>query len=239
MKRYNAIYFSNHSSNGYKDELPWAAAWLAKATGNSSYIDLADFLYDQGDLDSFIPHELGWNDKTLGACVLLYELTGDSKYQKCIDGWMNWVLDEATYTPLGMIYLGMWGPLRMAANTAHVCAQVANLGLWQAECDTLVKNQINYALGDNGHSYVVGFGTNPPCREHHRAASCPDMPESCGDDDFESMECNPQTLYGALVGGPDENDIWQDDRADYVHNEVACDFNAGFTSAVAYLVTAY
>ena len=226
------------SSHGYKDELPWAAAWLAKATGDPQYIDLADSLYDEGDLGSYVPHELGWNNKTLGACVLLYELTGFSKYQTCIDGWMNWVLYEATYTPLGMIYLKMWGTLRRAANIAHVCAQVANLGLWQTECDSLVKSQINYALGDTGHSYVVGFGADPPCREHHRASSCPDMPETCGDDDFESPDCNPQVLYGGLVGGPDENDLWQDDRGDYVHNEVALDYNAGFTSALAYLVTA-
>ena len=59
------------------DELPWAAAWLAKATGENSYIDVAEFLFDEGDLGSSVPQELGWNDKTLGACVLLYELTGD------------------------------------------------------------------------------------------------------------------------------------------------------------------
>ena len=152
---------------------------------------------------------------------------------------MNWVLNEATYTPMGLIYLGMWGPLRMAANTAHVCAQLHHLGLYQTECDTLIKNQINYALGDTGHSYVVGFGIDPPCREHHRAASCPDIPESCGDPEFESQDCNPQILYGGLVGGPDEYDAWVDERSDYVHNEVACDYNAGFTSAVAYLVNAY
>ena len=35
------------------------------------------------------------------------------------------------------------------------------------------KRQIDYALGDNPgkHSYVVGFGTNPPTHVHHRAAS--------------------------------------------------------------------
>ena len=29
--------------------------------------------------------------------------------------------------------------------------------------------QIHYALGDAGHSFVVGFGTNPPVQPHHRA----------------------------------------------------------------------
>ena len=44
---------------------------------------------------------------------------------------------------------------------------------------------------------------------------------------------NPFVLYGALVGGPDANDNYVDDRNDYVANEVACDYNAGFQSAIA------
>lgn len=32
------------------------------------------------------------------------------------------------------------------------------------------KKQIDYALGDGGHSFVVGVGKNPPERPHHRAA---------------------------------------------------------------------
>ena len=38
------------------------------------------------------------------------------------------------------------------------------------------------------------------------------------------------------MGGPDENDNYVDDRSDYVKNEVADDYNAGFQSAVAALV---
>ena len=32
------------------------------------------------------------------------------------------------------------------------------------------EQQINYALGDGGHSYVCGFGDNPPERPHHRCS---------------------------------------------------------------------
>jgi hypothetical protein len=39
------------------------------------------------------------------------------------------------------------------------------------------------------------------------------------------------------VGGPDQNDNYVDDRSDYVHNEVATDYNAGFQSALAALIT--
>jgi hypothetical protein len=39
-----------------------------------------------------------------------------------------------------------------------------------------------------------------------------------------------------MVGGPDENDRYVDDRKDYVMNEVTTEYNAGFQSAVATLI---
>ena len=75
--------------------------------------------------------------------------------------------------------------------------------------------------------------------KHLRSSSCPGVPESCnkgGADVGGPPGDNPFTLFGALVGGPDENDNYVDDRSDYVSNEVACDYNAGFQSAlVAYI----
>ena len=63
-----------------------------------------------------------------------------------------------------------------------------------------------------------------------RSSSCPPVPQSCNGG---APGANPFTLYGALVGGPDEWDNYVDDRNDYVANEVACDYNAGFQSALA------
>jgi hypothetical protein len=40
-------------------------------------------------------------------------------------------------------------------------------------------------------------------------------------------------LYGAMVGGPNASDQYTDDISDYVSNEVATDYNAGFTGALA------
>ena len=40
-------------------------------------------------------------------------------------------------------------------------------------------------------------------------------------------------LHGALVGGPDANDDYTDSRQDYVMNEVACDYNAGYQTVLA------
>nr|KAG5691513.1 hypothetical protein BaRGS_017726 [Batillaria attramentaria] len=93
--------------------------------------------------------------------------------------------------------------------------------------------QIHYSLGDSGRSYVIGFGKNYPTRPHHRASSCPMLPAPCGWEAQQAPGPNPHTLYGALVGGPGKHDDYTDDRKDYVHNEVACDYNAGFQSACA------
>ena len=63
--------------------------------------------------------------------------------------------------------------------------------------------------------------------------SCPSLPAVCDWSTFASSDPNPHILYGALVGGPDANDVYVDDRTDYVTNEVACDYNAGFQGALA------
>lgn len=78
---------------------------------------------------------------------------------------------------------------------------------------------------------MVGYGNNPPQRVHHRAASCPNPPAVCDYRYFSLQSPNPRTVFGALVGGPDPSDIYRDDRTDAQANEVAIDYNSGFTGA--------
>lgn len=68
------------------------------------------------------------------------------------------------------------------------------------------------------------------------SSSCPSFPAPCGWDQFKSSEPNPQTLYGALVSGPDQNDHYEDVRQEFLYNEVTIDYNAGFQSTVAGLL---
>jgi hypothetical protein len=68
-------------------------------------------------------------------------------------------------------------------------------------------------------------------------SSCPLWPAACNWNTFHSPGPNFHVLTGALVGGPNENDNYVDSRQDYVHNEVATDYNAGFQTAVAVLIT--
>ncbi len=68
------------------------------------------------------------------------------------------------------------------------------------------------------------------------SSSCPSRPQVCDWNAYNSPQPNPQLLTGALVGGPDQTDNYEDRRDDYVKNEVATDYNGGFQSAVAGLL---
>ncbi len=69
-------------------------------------------------------------------------------------------------------------------------------------------------------------------------SSCPNPPEPCGWNFFNSDAPNTNILYGALVGGPNLQDEYEDKRNDAVRNEVAVDYNAAFQGAVAALNSA-
>ena len=70
------------------------------------------------------PHSFDWDDKKAGLNLILYELTGDSKYQNKVEQFIDYLFNGARYTPKGLIYIDTWGSLRHAANVAHYCLQV-------------------------------------------------------------------------------------------------------------------
>lgn len=43
------------------------------------------------------------------------------------------------------------------------------------------------------------------------------------------------TIYGAIVGGPDQSDYYGDIRTDYQHSEIGMDYQGGFTGTAAAL----
>jgi endoglucanase len=237
-----------NSWSGYKDELVWGAIWLYCAGKDNVYLAKAESYYDslntepQSTTRSY-KWTIAWDDKSFGCYVLLAKLTGRQKYKDDAERWLNyWTVGanggKITYTPGGLAWLDQWGSCRYAANTAF-CAFVYGDSVAadsiKARYHDFAVRQINYALGDNplNRSLVVGYGVNPPQHEHHRTAEG-SYPGDAGD----TIAC-VHTLYGALVGGPGSTDNYTDQRSNYTNNEVACDYNAGFTSALARMYREY
>jgi Ca2+-binding RTX toxin-like protein len=243
-----------YSYSGYNDELLWGATWMHKAqlaklaadptyTPTTSYLAIAEQQYlvtyfDRGWTQT-------WDGKSSGATILLAQLTNKPQYRNDVEGWLNrWLppgsanrpADGVAYSPGGLAWLGEWGSLRLTANTAFLAGIYTDTVLNQPNgvYSQFAQQQINYMLGNNPQnlSYVVGFGNNSPKQPHHRAAS--------GIIGYGSNYSNPNlpnayVLYGALVGGPKSasDSDYQDLRTDYIANEVALDYNAGFTGAIA------
>ncbi|MEU8210789.1 glycoside hydrolase family 9 protein [Micromonospora sp. NPDC049044] len=237
------------SWSGYQDELVWGAIWLYRATGDASYLAKAESEYDklgtepQSTTRSY-KWTIAWDNKQFGAYVLLANLTGKQKYVDDANRWLDyWTVgvngQRVPYSPGGMAVLDSWGALRYAANTsfaALVYSDKTTDTTRKARYHDFAVRQINYALGDNprNSSYVIGFGANAPKNPHHRTAH-----GSWWDSQTVPVETR-HTLYGALVGGPSSaNDAYTDSRSDYVMNEVATDYNAGFTSSLVRLTSEY
>jgi hypothetical protein len=120
------------------------------------------------------------------------------------------------------------------------------------------RSQLQYMLGTsarNDRSFVIGYGEKQAAtRPHHRGAACarfysdPTRASNngtcsagegaggkpcCDVDNFMSDRNSPIMLRGALVGGPNQQDYFGNERNDYQRSEVALDYQAGFTGAVA------
>jgi len=219
-----------YASSGFNDELAYGAAWLYRATGESVYLTRAL----QFASTSEVAWAFDWDSKTAGYQLVLF-ITGQSQFSNVVQNFLRaWFPGGSVpYTPKGLAWRSQWGSNRYAANAAFIAIIAAKYNLLRSDGITFTRNQIHYMLGGQGRSLVVGFGTNPPQRPHHASSSCKDMPAPCSWTDFSLSTPNPQVLNGALVGGPDRNDGYTDDRTDYISNEVTCDYNAGFQGAVA------
>ncbi|KAG5576885.1 hypothetical protein H5410_057019 [Solanum commersonii] len=109
---------------------------------------------------------------------------------------------------------------------------------------SVAKRQVDYILGNNPMkmSYMVGYGRNYPRRIHHRGSSLPSLamhPQSFGCEAgfqpfYYTANPNPNILVGAIIGGPNQNDFFPDERTDYSHSEPATYINAAIVGPLAY-----
>eukprot|EP01018_Ginkgo_biloba_P023486 Gb_21389 [translate_table: standard] len=168
---------------------------------------------------------------------------------------------QAQYTPGGLLFKMSDCNLQYVTSTTFllftyakymsVTKQVVRCGNFVAtpsRIRAIAKRQVDYILGDNPQkmSYMVGYGPRFPQHIHHRGSSLPSVVQHpqfipCNDG-FRALSSsgpNPNILVGAVVGGPDNNDQFSDDRNDYAHSEPTTYINAPLVGSLAYLAHSF
>lgn len=253
---------SYYKPSSFYDDLFFAANWLYKATGEKSYLDKATSYVphlDKEQQSDEMKFTWGhcWDDTTQGAMLLYAQNTGEEQWatqvKKHLEYWTTgYGGKEIQKTPDGLSWLFQWGSLRHATTTAFL-ASLASDTIFKddaALCDKyneFAKFTMDYCFGQNDAkmSYVLGVGENNPKAFHHRTAS------GIHDDHWNELgqESTPggeewqteyaHTLYGALVGGPNQDGTYKDVVDSYQNTEVAIDYNAGFTAELCALIADY
>ncbi|KAI3727809.1 hypothetical protein L6452_16429 [Arctium lappa] len=233
----DASYMSYIQSNGHtmgSDDDDFSFSWDDKRPGTKVLL-AKGFLEKQND---------GFQ---------LYKQHSDNYICSMIPGSPN---SQARYTPGGLLYKQGESNLQYVTTSSFLLLTYAkyldsygghaSCGGSTVTAETLIvqaKKQIDYILGDNPMkmSYMVGFGDKYPTRVHHRGSSVPSVrvhPDriSCdaGHQYFNSQSPNPNLLIGAIVGGPDSNDNYADDRSNYSQSEPATYINAPFVGVAAF-----
>ncbi|KAL1569940.1 Esterase/lipase/thioesterase [Salvia divinorum] len=233
----NQSYLSYIQSNGHTlgaDDDVYSFSWDDKRAGTK-------ILLSQGFLEKNIED------------LEVYKSHSDNYICSMVPGSPNF---QAQYTPGGLLYKGSESNLQYVTTSSFLMLTYAkymknhgggssggSCGVSADKVVELAKKQVDYILGENPgkRSYMVGFGERYPQRLHHRASSLPSLHASparisCADG-FQYLNTpapNPNILVGAIVGGPDNEDKFADDRNNYHQSEPATYINAPFVGALAF-----
>ncbi|XP_073122066.1 endoglucanase 3-like isoform X2 [Henckelia pumila] len=247
------------SYSGYTDELLWGAAWLFRATNDAYYVNVIRSLGANDGTDIF-----SWDNKYAGARVLLARgfenfrqrteeficrilPNSPSSTTQYTAGGLMWKLSQSNlqYVTSISFLLTTYSKYMATSNNSFYCGN--QLRVTQQTLRSLARKQMDYILGENPMkmSYMVGYGANYPKRIHHRGSSLPSVrvrPQPFGCEAgfqpfYYTPNPNPNTLTGAVVGGPDQNDFYSDDRTDFSHSEPATYINAAIVGPLAFFAS--
>lgn len=248
---YNKFAGAYYNSSHFYDELSWASMWIYRATNESVYLtkakEYAKNWGKEGQTDT-IAYTWAhcWDDVHYGAELLIaqYDTSSDSAiYKKAIENNLDyWSTgkngERVPYTPKGLAWRDQWGSLRYSANQSFLASVYAD---WEQADSTkaeayknFAKSQADYILGSSGRSFMVGYDETSPTQPHHRTAHGPWENNVAG-----APYKARHVLVGALVGGPDRNDGYNDVITDFQQNEVGCDYNAGLVGLMAKMYDEY
>ncbi|KAI9253267.1 Six-hairpin glycosidase-like protein [Helicostylum pulchrum] len=233
-----------YNTNTFQSQLIYGNMWLYKATENVTYLERANAHYDAFN-STLVYGVMDWSDPT-GAMLILGATLDADKYQARAMRYLDTVLDTTQnssickYTDGGLFYCkgystsnSVMPPLNMGFLVAIMKKAFPNL--LNGSYTSFIQRQIDYILGANKmfSPYVCGIHKNSPHNPHHAGAS--------GGTNLKKINSEPKhmahVLYGAIVGGPDDQDNFYDIRNDYLQTEVAIDYNAPFQSLMAYQIS--
>ena len=163
-------------------------------------------------------------------------------------------------TPGGLLYVDDWNNMQYVSSSTFLLTVYADYlavsrgalkcpdgEVKPAEMIRFAKAQVDYVLGKNpkGMSYMVGYGSYFPTHVHHRGASIPSVSDDKStvgcmdgfDKYYNSKGADPNVLHGAIVGGPDANDGFVDERCNYQHAEPTIAGNAPICGVFARLAS--
>lgn len=186
------------------------------------------------------PYESSFISSTNKIDLLMCSYTSDPKYRKTEGGL---ILLKAS-TDAGLLQYAVTASflsklysdyLQLLHTTRRSCS---NSVFSLESLQEFSQSQVNYILGDNPlkMSYVVGYGDAYPVQVHHRSASIPwdgerrTCPE--GNQWLNSRRENPNTILGAMVAGPNKDDIFSDERSQPWFTEPSIASNAGLVAAL-------
>ncbi|RDY06234.1 Endoglucanase 8, partial [Mucuna pruriens] len=249
--------------SGYMDELIWGAAWLYKASKVAYYWDFVKANIESLD-SNFFSFGWDGKHSGINVLVSQWAMADPSSAIPFVPNADKFIcsllptspIQSINYTKGGLMIkpgvCNIQNPTNLsfllivyaryihAANKTIACAnEVAD----PARLINLAKSQVDYILGNNplGMSYMVGYGPKFPQKVHHRGSTLPSMDEhpehlGCRDGDqyFKSDNPNPNVLIGALVGGPDVDDSFNESRYDAPHTEPTTYNSAPFVGLLAY-----
>ncbi|KAL5571749.1 hypothetical protein UlMin_021346 [Ulmus minor] len=256
------------SYSGYKDELVWGAAWLLRATNDAYYFNFLKSMGATDSTDIFSwDNKFAGAYVLLSRRALLNKDKNFDQFKQQAEQFMCRILPNSPssstqYTQGGLMYklpasnlqyvtaitslLTTYSKYMSATKQTFTCG---NLLVTSSTLRNLAKKQVDYILGVNPlkMSYMVGYGPYYPKRIHHRGSSLPSMashPQAIGCEGgfqpfYYSATPNPNILVGAVVGGPNQNDGYSDDRTDYSHSEPATYINAAIVGPLAYFAGSF
>ncbi|KAK4390986.1 Endoglucanase 9 [Sesamum angolense] len=221
-----------YKSSSYIDELVWGGTWLFFATGNSTYLKYATDNFAAAEEEELLSDKgiFYWNNKLTANAILL------TRIRYFID--LGYPYEDSLSTNRtacscvrGLVLLkpNAGAPLHSAVFSVETLQAFA-------------MSQVYYILGDNPMkiSYMVGYGDRYPTHVHHRGSSIPwdRKQHSCSEGSayLNSKGENPNKLVGAMVGGPENNDVFLDGRDKPLFTEPSISSNAGLVAALIALL---